>query len=130
MAAHIPATLTGIMVVAFVGVTLIAQTARKGFQQARVMGTVGTVTLNATIPHPTSNGVMFKGERSRLFCMASYAHFLNSDNSLLGSLARVNVMAIAANHATFRKGMVEVEAEFVNFALVTLTAQSRFIGLQ
>jgi hypothetical protein len=130
MTTDIPATLSGVMVVAFVGMALVAQTSRKGFKQSRVVRAVRAMAFGASFTRPTSNWVVLKSKWTGFFSVASYAHLLDDSHLLVSSLAGMDIVAITADHSPFRDGMVEVEPKLVDFTLMARTAQSQFVGFQ
>ena len=88
------------------------------------------MAFGATFTCPTSNWVVLKSERTRFISVASDAHLLDNSHLLVGSLAWVNIVAIAANHSPFWNRMVEVEPKLVDFTLMARTAQTQFVGFQ
>lgn len=82
------------------------------------MGAVRAVTFNAAFARPASNRVMLKSERSYLLGVASHAHFLDNSHFPLGSLCRVDVVTITANHSPLWNRVVGVQTKLVDFFLV------------
>jgi len=118
------------MVVALVGVTLVAKTSREGFQQPWVLRTVRAVAFGATFTCPTSDRVVFKSEGAGFLSVASDAHFFNAPHFLVGRLAGVDIVAVATNQTPFRDRMAEVESKLVDLPLVARAAQGQLIGFQ
>jgi len=81
------------------------------------------MALHATVSCPTGNGVVLKGKRSRLLCMASHTHVLDDFYPLVAGFAGMDVVTIAAHHPPFGDGMVEVKPKLVEFSLMASATQ-------
>jgi hypothetical protein len=117
------------VVVALVGVALVAQAARKGVQKVRVGRAVRAMAFGAPFSRPTCNGVVLKRKRTDFFSVAGDAHLLDGGDLFAGRFAGMDIVTIAADHSPFGKGMVKVEAKFADFPLMAAPANRYLTSL-